>query len=80
MRDHTLFQHITRVNRPYENEEKDMSKPHGFVLDFVGIFEKLAPGEIIQLMTCRQYYYWYLPVLIEYSFIQSATCIRTGRC
>jgi type I restriction enzyme R subunit len=41
MRDHTLLQAIARVNRPYENEEQDMVKPHGFVLDFVGIFEKL---------------------------------------
>lgn len=41
MRDHTLLQAIARVNRPYENEQKDMVKPHGFVLDFVGIFEDL---------------------------------------
>jgi len=41
MRDHTLLQAIARVNRPYENEQKDMLKPHGFVLDFVGIFENL---------------------------------------
>ena len=41
MRDHTLLQAIARVNRPYENEEKGMKKPHGFVLDFVGIFDKL---------------------------------------
>ncbi|MBN1339803.1 MAG: HsdR family type I site-specific deoxyribonuclease [Bacteroidales bacterium] len=41
MRDHTLLQAIARVNRPYENEERDMVKPHGFVLDFVGIFENL---------------------------------------
>lgn len=41
MRDHVLLQAIARVNRPYENEEKDMVKPHGFVLDFVGIFENL---------------------------------------
>ncbi|MCF6183413.1 MAG: HsdR family type I site-specific deoxyribonuclease [Bacteroidales bacterium] len=41
MRDHTLLQAIARVNRPYENEQKDMVKPHGFVLDFVGIFENL---------------------------------------
>ncbi len=41
MRDHTLLQAIARVNRPYENEEKEMKKPHGFVLDFVGIFDKL---------------------------------------
>lgn len=41
MRDHTLLQAIARVNRPYENEQKDMIKPHGFVLDFVGIFENL---------------------------------------
>ena len=41
MRDHTLVQAIARVNRPYENEEQDMVKPHGFVLDFIGIFDKL---------------------------------------
>jgi type I restriction enzyme R subunit len=41
MRDHTLLQAIARVNRPYENEEKEMIKSHGFVLDFVGIFENL---------------------------------------
>ena len=41
MRDHTLLQAIARVNRPYENEVQEMVKPHGFVLDFVGIFDKL---------------------------------------
>ena len=41
MRDHTLLQAIARVNRPYQNEAQKMVKPHGFVLDFVGIFEKL---------------------------------------
>ena len=41
MRDHTLLQAIARVNRPYENESEGMVKPHGFVLDFVGIFDKL---------------------------------------
>jgi type I restriction enzyme R subunit len=41
MRDHTLLQAIARVNRPYENERLEMVKPHGFVLDFVGIFDKL---------------------------------------
>ena len=41
MRDHTLLQAIARVNRPYENEAREMVKPHGFVLDFVGIFDKL---------------------------------------
>jgi type I restriction enzyme, R subunit len=41
MRDHTLLQAIARVNRPYENEQMEMAKPHGFVLDFVGIFDKL---------------------------------------
>ncbi len=40
MRDHALLQAIARVNRPYE-EEGDIKKPAGFVLDFVGIFEKL---------------------------------------
>src|SRR6266478_5862383 len=41
MRDHTLLHAIARVNRPYENESEEMVKPHGFVLDFVGIFDKL---------------------------------------
>lgn len=41
MRDHTLLQAIARVNRPYEDEEKELKKPHGFVLDFIGIFDKL---------------------------------------
>jgi len=41
MRDHTLLQAIARVNRPYENEREEMVKTHGFVLDFVGIFDKL---------------------------------------
>ena len=41
MRDHTLLQAIARVNRPYENEAQGMVKPHGFVMDFVGIFDKL---------------------------------------
>src|SRR3972149_238082 len=41
MRDHALLQAIARVNRPYENEAQEMVKPHGFVLDFVGIFDKL---------------------------------------
>lgn len=40
MRDHVLLQAIARVNRPYEDEEGQI-KPLGFVLDFVGIFEKL---------------------------------------
>src|SRR3712207_6780758 len=44
MRDHTLLQAIARVNRPYEVDEGDgreQRKPHGFVLDFIGIFDKL---------------------------------------
>lgn len=41
MRDHTLLQAIARVNRPYENEQQQMVKPHGFVLDFIGIFDNL---------------------------------------
>lgn len=41
MRDHTLLQAIARVNRPYENEAEEIVKPHGLVVDFVGIFEKL---------------------------------------
>lgn len=40
MRDHVLLQAIARVNRPYE-DENGKAKPYGFVLDFVGIFEKL---------------------------------------
>jgi len=40
MRDHVLLQAIARVNRPYE-EEGDIKKPCGLVVDFVGIFENL---------------------------------------
>lgn len=40
MRDHVLLQAIARVNRPYEDED-GLIKSFGFVLDFVGIFEKL---------------------------------------
>lgn len=40
MRDHTLLQAIARVNRPYE-DDAGRKKPSGFVLDFVGIFDKL---------------------------------------
>jgi len=40
MRDHVLLQAIARVNRPYEDED-GLKKPYGFVLDFVGIFERL---------------------------------------
>jgi type I restriction enzyme R subunit len=40
MRDHVLLQAIARVNRPYE-DDKGRKKPCGFVLDFVGIFDKL---------------------------------------
>lgn len=40
MRDHTLLQAIARVNRPCQDED-GVKKPAGFVLDFVGIFEKL---------------------------------------
>lgn len=40
MRDHALLQAIARVNRPYE-DSCGKAKPCGFVLDFVGIFERL---------------------------------------
>ena len=40
MRDHVLVQAIARVNRPYE-DNTGRKKPSGFVLDFVGIFDKL---------------------------------------
>jgi type I restriction enzyme R subunit len=40
MRDHVLLQAIARVNRPYEDED-GLVKPHGYVLDFVGIFENV---------------------------------------
>lgn len=40
MRDHVLLQAIARVNRPYEDAE-GLVKPFGFVLDFVGMFDKL---------------------------------------
>ena len=38
---HTLLQAIARVNRPYE-EEAELSKPVGLVVDFVGVFESLT--------------------------------------
>ena len=37
---HVLLQAIARVNRPYE-DEMGQAKPCGFVVDFVGIFDKL---------------------------------------
>lgn len=40
MRDHVLLQAIARVNRPYEDDD-GLVKPFGFVLDFVGLFDKL---------------------------------------
>ncbi len=40
MRDHVLLQAIARVNRPYDDGAGQV-KPSGFVLDFVGIFERL---------------------------------------
>jgi type I restriction enzyme R subunit len=40
MRDHVLLQAIARVNRPYEDSD-GRAKKAGFVLDFVGILEKL---------------------------------------
>ncbi|MGH2509869.1 MAG: type I restriction endonuclease subunit R, partial [Ktedonobacteraceae bacterium] len=40
MRDHVLLQAIARVNRPYDDGQGQV-KPCGFVLDFVGIFERL---------------------------------------
>ena len=40
MRDHVLLQAIARVNRPHEDDDGHR-KPAGFVLDFVGIFDKL---------------------------------------
>ncbi|MFQ5873576.1 MAG: type I restriction endonuclease subunit R, partial [Dehalococcoidia bacterium] len=40
MRDHVLLQAIARVNRPYEDEE-GRRKRAGFILDFVGLFDKL---------------------------------------
>jgi len=40
MRDHVLLQAIARVNRVYDDEE-GQKKSYGFVLDFVGIFDKL---------------------------------------
>jgi type I restriction enzyme R subunit len=39
MRDHVLLQAIARVNRPYEDME-NRRKSCGFILDFVGIFER----------------------------------------
>ncbi len=40
MRDHVLLQAIARVNRPYE-DSYGRTKPAGFVLDYVGVFENL---------------------------------------
>ncbi len=40
MRDHVLLQAIARVNRPYE-DVANRRKSCGFILDFVGIFERL---------------------------------------
>src|SRR5204862_2754723 len=40
MRDHVLLQAIARVNRLYEDAQ-GRRKSAGFVLDFVGIFDKL---------------------------------------
>lgn len=40
MRDHVLLQAIARVNRPYEDAE-GRAKTTGYVVDYVGIFEKL---------------------------------------
>lgn len=40
MRDHVLLQAIARVNRPYE-DDRGRRKTSGFVLDFVGIFDRL---------------------------------------
>ena len=40
MRDHGLLQAIARVNRPYKDND-GRRKPCGFVLDFVGLFDKL---------------------------------------
>jgi len=41
MRDHVLLQAIARVNRPYDDAD-GREKPAGLIIDFVGIFEKLA--------------------------------------
>lgn len=40
VRDHVLLQAIARVNRPYE-DDRNRRKTCGFILDFVGIFDKL---------------------------------------
>lgn len=40
MRDHVLLQAIARVNRPYE-DAANRRKSCGFILDFVGIFDRL---------------------------------------
>jgi type I restriction enzyme R subunit len=41
MRDHVLLQAIARVNCPYGDADGGTRKPYGFVVDFVGIFERL---------------------------------------
>jgi len=40
MRDHVLLQAIARINRSCEDDD-GLVKPYGFVLDFVGIFDRL---------------------------------------
>jgi type I restriction enzyme, R subunit len=40
MRDHTLLQAISRVNRPFE-DESEVKKSSGLVVDFIGIFDNL---------------------------------------
>ncbi len=40
MRDHVLLQAISRVNRPYEDEQ-GRRKTSGLIVDFVGIFDNL---------------------------------------
>jgi type I restriction enzyme R subunit len=41
MRDHVLLQAIARVNRPYDEDQTGRAKSCGFILDFVGIFDRL---------------------------------------
>ncbi|MGI8468835.1 MAG: type I restriction endonuclease subunit R [Pyrinomonadaceae bacterium] len=50
MRDHVLLQAIARVNRPYE-DDSGLVKPYGFVMDFVGIFEKLETALVFDSET-----------------------------
>jgi type I restriction enzyme R subunit len=70
MRDHVLLQAIARVNRPYEDTE-GRRKPSGFILDFVGIFERLEDAlafdsdEVSGVIEGIEVLQWRLETLVE---------------